>query len=401
MKFRYTAKDDRGLTSKGEVEAGSAAAVAGQLREKKLLPMAINEAKDLIDVTSLTKRLARISIGDVANFTRQLATMITAGLPITDALALLKAQAGPAMMPVVGKILEDVQGGLALSEAMGKHPEVFSKVYVALLRAGEAAGVMEKVLVRLADNLEKSREFQSKVKGAMVYPMIVFAGMIAVMVVMMVAVIPRLTSLYKEFGAELPVATQIVVGMSDFMVGYWGLVLVLGGAGFYGLRAYITAPAGRRWWDGMFYRIPVIGTLSQEVMLTELTRTLSLLVGAGVSIVEALNIVADALGNVVVEGEVKRIAKQVEKGFPVSVSFSESEAFPPIVGQMMAVGEETGKMDEVLAKLSGYYESESEQKVKGLTTAIEPLIIILLGLGVGFLIFAVVMPIYNLTSQFS
>ena len=213
---------------------------------------------------------------------------------------------------------------------------------MALIKAGESAGVMETVLNRLADNLEKSRDFESKVKGALIYPAIVFVGMIGVMVLMMVVVVPKLTGLYKEFNADLPLPTKILMGMSDFMVNYWPLALALAIGGFFATKSFFNSPRGRRIWDERIFSFPVVGNMLREIMLTELTRTLSLLVGAGVSIVEGLNVVAEATGNVIAEEELRKIIKKVEKGFPLSVSFSESPSFLPIIGQMMAVGEETG-----------------------------------------------------------
>ncbi|KKT76853.1 MAG: Type II secretion system protein [Microgenomates group bacterium GW2011_GWB1_44_8] len=392
MRFRYVAKDPSGKTIKGTVDAQDSKSAAGVLRDKKMLTINLVEDKGLLDMGDFSLKFGGVSVSDMANFTRQLSTMITAGLPLTDALSLLRLQSGPKLSPVVSAILLDVQSGVSLSEAMGKHPQAFSKVFVSLVKAGEAAGVVETILNRLADNLEKSRE-------AMIYPVIVLLGMVGVMMVMMVVVVPKLTEVYKQFNADLPVATKTVIAISDFMVNYWFIVIILMGGLVAGGVAYLKTPVGKRWWDDLLYKIPIVGPLSKQVMMTELTRTLALLVGAGVSVVEALNIVADALGNVVIESEIKLIAKRVEKGFPISISFSESGHFPPIAGQMIAVGEETGKLDDVLTKLSSYFESESEQKVKGLTAAIEPLIIILLGIGVGFLIFAIILPIYDITNK--
>ena len=399
MRFRYAARDGSGKMIRGTVDAVDAKSAAGVLKERKMLPISLDQDSKSINLANFTVKWGRISVSDMANFTRQLSTMITAGLPLTDSLSLLRMQSGPALSPVVSAILLDVQSGVSLSEAMGKHPQAFSKVFVSLVKAGEAAGVVETILNRLADNLEKSREFKAKVISAMIYPVIVLFGMVGVMMVMMIVVVPKLTEVYKQFNADLPIATKTVIAISDFMVHYW----FLAGLGLVGLIvgaiAYLKTPMGRRWWDELVYKIPIVGPLSRQVMMTELTRTLALLVGAGVSVVEALNIVADALGNVIIESEIKLIAKRVEKGFPISISFSESGHFPPIAGQMIAVGEETGKLDDVLTKLSSYFESESEQKVKGLTAAIEPLIIILLGIGVGFLIFAIILPIYDITNK--
>lgn len=401
MRYKYLAHDDKGVSVRGFMDASDKRQVTSLLFEQKLTPVSVEEVHQGLNVNTWLDKIKGVSLDEISTFTRQLATMLNAGLPLTDALNLLKLQSSSAIFTAtISQILDDVQAGLALSVAMQKHPKVFSKVYVALIKAGESAGVMETILNRLADNLEKSRDFQSKVKGALVYPVIVFVGMIGVMILMMVVVVPKLTGLYKEFNADLPLPTKMLMGASDFMVNFWPLALVLAVGGFFAGKSFLASPRGRRLWDDHVYNFPVIGGMLREIMFTELTRTLSLLVASGVSIVEGLNVVAEATGNVIAEEELRKIIRKVEKGFPLSVSFSESPSFLPIIGQMIAVGEETGKLDEVLSKLSKYFENSSESSVKGLTTAIEPLIIILLGMGVGFLIFTVVMPIYNLTNQF-
>ncbi len=399
MKVRFTAKDAAGKSVKGMVEAGNLRSAAGALREQKLLPVNLTEIKSGFSLASINNALGKVSGSDLANFTRQLATMITAGLPLTDALNLLKVQSPPALAKVVAVILTDVQGGVALSAAMGKHPKVFSRVYVALVKAGESAGLMEKILNRLADTSEKSREFRSKIVGAMIYPIIIMVGMVAVMALMVFLVIPKLTALYKDFGADLPIATKILMAISDISTKYWYLIIAGTVGLFYGLGYLMQTEMGRRNWDANVFKIPVMGPLVKQTILTEFTRTMALLLSAGVSVVEALRIVADSVGNSLVQKDIKRIANQVEKGFPVSISFTESDFFPPIIGQMAAVGEETGKMDEVLAKISSYFESESEQKVKGLTTAIEPIILMVMAVGVGFLMYAIIMPIYEITNK--
>lgn len=401
MRYKYLAHDDKGVSVRGFMDASDKRQVTSLLFEQKLTPVSVEEVHQGLNVNTWLDKIKGVSLDEISTFTRQLATMLNAGLPLTDALNLLKLQSSSAIFTAtISQILDDVQAGLALSVAMQKHPKVFSKVYVALIKAGESAGVMETILNRLADNLEKSRDFQSKVKGALVYPAIVFVGMIGVMILMMVVVVPKLTGLYKEFNADLPLPTKILMGASDFMVNFWPLALAMAVGGFFAGKSFLASPRGRRLWDDHVYSFPVVGGMLREIMFTELTRTLSLLVASGVSIVEGLNVVAEATGNVIAEEELRKIIKKVEKGFPLSVSFSESPSFLPIIGQMIAVGEETGKLDEVLSKLSKYFENSSESSVKGLTTAIEPLIIILLGAGVGFLIFTVVMPIYNLTNQF-
>jgi type IV pilus assembly protein PilC len=305
------------------------------------------------------------------------------------------------MQKVVAQVLSDVEGGESLSTALSRHPKVFNPTFIALVKSGEVGGVMDEVLVRLADNLEKQQEFKGRVKGALIYPAIIVVGMFVVALVMMIFVIPRLTSLYGEFNAQLPTATKILIGVSNLFIKAWPLVLILVFFVLYGVRAYRKTVQGRRKTDELFFKIPIVGDLQRQVLLTELTRTLSLMVGSGVSILEGLNITAGVVGNVVISDALKDAAKQVEKGFPIAYSFAKHpEAFPYILSQMIAVGEETGKMEEVLSKVSHVFEVESDQRVKGLTSAVEPLVMILLGLGVGFLVIAIILPIYNLTSQF-
>ncbi len=399
MRIKYTAKDAGAKTVKGIVEAGNVKAAASLLREQRLVPISMIEIKPAFNFAAIDKIQSSVSGNDLTNFTRQLSTMITAGLPLTDALNLLKVQSKPALSKVVGVVLSDVQSGLALSTAMTKHPKVFSKVYVALVKAGESAGLMDKILNRLAETEERGREFKGKVVGAMIYPIIILVGMVGVVVIMVVVVIPQLSSLYQDFGSDLPIATKILLGISDFAVKYWWMMLV-GLAGLVmGVRAFLATDYGRDSWGRGIFKIPVMGPLIRQTILAEFTRVMALLLSAGVSVVEALRISAASLGNVVMEKDVLRIANQVEKGFPVSISFTESEYFPPIIGQMSAVGEETGKMDDVLEKISHYFETESEQKVKGLTTALEPIILIIMAVGIGFLMYAVVMPLYEITNK--
>lgn len=399
-KFAYKAKDKTGKTIKGLVEAGDEKQAVSILRERGLVVISLTPAGQNILKDISNKILKRITLGDVATFTRQLSTMITAGLTVNEALTVLKAQSAPAMAQVIDEVIRGVEGGLSLADSLAKHPKVFSKVYVALVKAGETAGVLDEVLARLAENLEKQREFRGKVKGAMIYPAIVIIGMVAVAGIMMIFVIPRLLSLYEEFQAELPTPTKVLISVSKFMVSYWWMMLVLLIGVVYFLRTFSKTAYGKRKIDELILRIPIIGNLQKQIILTEMSRTLGLLVGAGISIVDALDVTSEALGNQIYEEELKTASKQVEKGLSLGSILAASEEFPPVVTQMILVGEETGKLDEVLTKLSRYFEAESEQMVKALTTAIEPLIMIILGIGVGFLIIAVILPIYNLTTQF-
>ncbi|MEJ2441779.1 MAG: type II secretion system F family protein, partial [Patescibacteria group bacterium] len=298
-RFIYKAKDKTGKIVTGEVEASSPNHAAKLVRGKGLVVISIKTKRET--PLNLIKNLReRITVGDIATFTRQLATMVNAGLPITEALLILRSQAKGSMQKMTAQILADVEGGDPLSTALSKHQKIFSPSYIALVKSGEVGGVMDEVLVRLADNLEKQQEFKGKVKGALIYPAIIVIGMIAVGLIMMIFVIPRLTSLYDEFDAELPLPTQILIGISTFIIHFWPIFLLLGGGLAYGFSLYRKTASGRRKTDEIIFKLPIIGDLQRQVLLTELTRTLSLMVGAGVSILEALNITAGVVGNVVI-----------------------------------------------------------------------------------------------------
>lgn len=397
-KYSYKARNKQGETITGIVEAPDQSQAARLLRQKGLFVISLHPTGTAL--TNLFKNMRySVSGSDMVAFTRQLATMINAGLPITEALSILRLQARPALAPIVTQILADVEGGESLSKSMGKYPRVFSKTYVALIKAGETGGVLDKILLRLADNLERSHEFKAKVRGALIYPAIIIIGMIAVSLIMVVFVIPRMTSLYEQFNAELPLPTKILLGISNVIITLWPLLLGLVFVGIWAFINYKKTPAGGLKVDQLILKIPLIGDLQRQIILADLSRTLSLLVGAGVPILEGLGVVADVVKNKVITLAIQDASRQIEKGFPISYAFTKHpEAFPYILSQMISVGEETGKMEEVLEKVSRVFEMESENKVKALTSAIEPIIMIVLGVGVAFLVISVILPIYNLTT---
>lgn len=398
-RYKYKAKDATGKRIAGEVEASNDSMAAKLLREKSLTIISLTP-KGNIPFANLLELKGRVTSADITNFTRQFATMINAGLSLTDALLIARSQSNGTMQDTISQILADVEEGQALSSAMQKTPKIFSKTYVALVKAGEAGGVLDEVLARLADNLERQEEFKGKVKSAMIYPIIIVIGMILVAMVMLIFVIPRLTDLYDQFDAQLPITTRALIGVSDLMVKYWPLVIILFIIAGYMFRSYKKTDNGARKLDELMLRIPIYGDLRRQIVLTDLSRTLSLMVGSGVSILESLAISSGVVNNKIISEALDDSAKMVEKGFPVAMSFARHpEAFPFLFSQMTAVGEETGKMDEVLAKVSHVFEVESNQKVKALTAAIEPIILLVLGVGVAFLVISIIMPIYNLTTQ--
>lgn len=398
-RYRYKAIDKSGETSKGVLGAKDINQAAAIIRGKELMILGLEE-EQLDPFNELIMKFQKPRLEDVSNFTRQLSTMITSGLPLVEALQILSDQSKPAMARVIEQLTRDVEGGLGLSEAMAKANGVFNGVYVALVKAGESAGVLDNILKKLSEALDKQREFRNKTKGAMIYPVIVLIAMVVVGMVMMVFVIPKMTEMYKDFGAELPLPTKILMGISDFMVMLWPL-LIVGGIGLFVLYSkWSKTEIGSIMIEKVQFKMPIFGPLKVTIILTEFSRTMGLLSSAGISVLDALRIVADTMGSRIYQDGVIQAAVMVERGSSLAEALSATTEFPGILGQMVAVGEQTGKVDETLLKLSAYYEEESETKVKALTTAIEPMIMVIMGLGVGFMVFAVIMPIYNLTSQF-
>lgn len=398
-RFKYKAIDNKGGSITGEVEAKDEQSAAKLVRDQGLIVISITSGGISLDIfKSFTER---VSVTDVTNFTRQLATMINAGLPITEALLILRSQSNPTLQRIVSQILADVEEGQALSTAMAKHSRVFSKTYIALIKAGELGGVLDEVLVKLAADMEKSQEMQGKIKGAMIYPAIICIGMVAVGLIMVVFVIPQLTTLYDQFGADLPITTKFLVNLSNFTLNYWPIEIVLVIAIIMGVTSYIKSEAGRKKMDEWIFKVPIVGELQKQIILADVTRTMALMISSGVQLIEGMTITSEVVSNSVIKAAINDIIKSVEKGFPLAYSFSRHpEAFPFILSQMVSVGEETGKMDEVMQKVSHVFEVEADQKVKSLTAAMEPIILIILGVGVAFLVVSIIMPIYNLTTSF-
>lgn len=396
-RFRFKARTDKGEVRKGVVEAQSESSAVQVLRDQKLI---IVELHALTTGKSMFAFGQKVKFDDVVNFTRQLSTMIGAGLPLTDALSILQVQVPPALQSKVADVLRSIEGGSTFADALVHHPETFSRVYIALVRAGESAGVLDTILLRLADTLEKQREFREKTKGAMIYPVIVLIGMAIVTTVMMIFVLPKLTVMYKDFDIELPFITKVLIGMSDFMVNFWYLMgMVIVGA-YYAFSNWKKTKIGAYSWDVIILKLPIFGRIKSMILMAEFSRTLALLASAGVSLVESLGIVREVADSEVMRRALEDVAKDVEKGNSLAVSLAKHPVFPMIVSQMTSVGEQTGKLDEILNRVAGYFENESEHVIKNLSTAMEPLIMVLLGLGVGFLIVAIIVPIYNLTSAF-
>ena len=400
--FVFKARDWNGKLIQGKLESVDKNQVLMSIKETGLIPISVEKKMSGLIEEINKKILGRVGLKQVSNFTRQLSTMMTAGLALTDSLSLLKNQSKEStlMFEILDYALTKVQGGEPLGEALSKYKNIFGEAYIASIKAGEEGGVLEEILQKLADNLENEEEFKGKIKGAMIYPIIVIIGMILVTFIMMIFVIPKMMGLYREFGSEMPWMTRVLISISTLTTKIWFLfpLAIIGLFAFF--RMGDKKKEFRQKRDKLILKIPIMGELIKKTIISNTIRTLSMLLSAGISLVDALRITASVAGNEHYFDAYMRIAERVQKGFNIASSFEETGIFPIVVTQMVSTGEATGKLDEVLLRVSNFFKIEAEQSVKSLTAAIEPLIMIVLGIGVGFLVIAVIMPIYNLTSQF-
>jgi type IV pilus assembly protein PilC len=398
-KFKYFARNQEGKEVKGVVEARDASAVADVLHDRGLIVVDVKE-----EMKFDLERLNEINIGgvpmqDKVVFMRQLATMISAGLAITKALEILKQQAtNPYFQRVLIDVLESVQGGMSLAESFRNQSEdVFDDITLNLIQAGEESGNLDKILERLATEMEEQKSMGAKIKSAMIYPAIILIVIVAVIITMMVVLVPSMTEVYSEFGAELPWATQLLISMSDFMVKSWWILLTVILVFAVGIKMFLNTDRGRNIWDKIVLKIPTVGKIITKMQLSNFTRILSLLLGSGLSIIQALELTANSLSNSVFRNSVLEARREVEKGGSLAVPIARNEYFPLIVSQMIAVGEETGELDAVLAKVSQYYKEEVDTATDNLSALIEPVMLVLMGVSIGFIALAVYMPMFQLS----
>ena len=399
MEYSYKGIQN-GTTVDGVIEAESEEKALSYLRSSNLTILKISaKSKPITD--SFGSMFSKVKFTDIVDFTRQLSIMLTSGLTLIDSLDILKRQSeNPAFLKLVQELDADVKAGMNLSDALGKHPALFSNLYISLVKAGEASGKLDEILKKLAENLERQRTFKGKVKGAMVYPIIVIFAMLGVMFVMISFVIPQLLGVYKEFNIDLPAPTLVLIAISDFFSAYWPGVILGAIAGLFALTKVYKSKQGKKAFDKVSLRLPIINRIIKISALVDTTRTLSILIGAGGSILEALDIITETTNNVVYQEAFVNIKHAIERGETLGNALDETHIFPPILVQMTSVGESTGHLDDTLSHLANYFESESEIAIKALTTLIEPAILVVLGLGVGFVVIAVITPIFSLSSSF-
>ncbi|MEI7603673.1 MAG: type II secretion system F family protein [bacterium] len=397
--YYYKATKD-GKILKGEIEAKDKKEVASILQNQEYRVISINQKTFFNSTNFLQINLGGIPLREKTLFLRQIAYMIQAGLPINQALETMAEQTKNIQFKkVIKRITVEVQEGVSLSQSLQKHSNVFDKVIINLVKAGEESGKLDEILDRLAFDYEKKQEFQGKVKGAMIYPVIILLVVVLVVVLLMIFMIPSIKNLYKDFGGknkELPAITNFMVSASDFLIAYWWGVSIVAVIAFIGFKYYAKTPGGRIVLDTLKLKIPVFGKLIILSQIADFSRGLAMLLKSGVPIVRSMTLVSESMNNQLFSDEIADAAKRLEKGVVMSQAISKESPFTPMVFQMLSIGEQTGKTDVTLAKLADYYEREVDQMTSNLTKILEPIILIVMGGIVLFIALAVYLPIYTL-----
>jgi type IV pilus assembly protein PilC len=393
--FAYSAINALGVESTGELTAQDLGAAREQLRQRGLRPVALDE---VAAEGSSTGRRKKVKTRSLQVFSRQFATMIDAGLSVVQSLVILEQQTDDKALAVVTReVRSDVEGGMLLSQAMARHPRVFDRLYIAMVEAGEAAGILDTVLDRVAVQIEKEMKIRRRVKGAMIYPTVVLCFAVLVLIGMLMFLVPVFQNIFEQLHGELPTLTKIVVAASNGVRGYWFVIFPAMGGSVYGFRRWKRTPAGRQVWDRFKLRAPAgIGKVVLKVTMARFSRTLATLVAAGVDIIKALEISGQTAGNWVVESALADVRAKVHQGVPIAQPLIEDPVFPPLVSQMVKVGEETGELEKMLDKIADFYEDEVDTSIQALTSIVEPLMMLGVGAIVGVIIIAMYLPMFKL-----
>ena len=395
--YTYKALDQQGEIVQDKTEGSGTMAVASELRKQGLMVIDVKEQS--VANKDILAPFKGIKLADLVIFSRQLATMINAGLPIVRALYVLSEQTeNPKLKEVVVAVRKDVEAGLSLSEALEKHPDAFSRLYVEMVKAGEIGGILDGVLLRVADQLEKDQDLRRKVRSAMIYPIVVLILAILAASFMLIFIVPVFAKMFQDLGGTLPLPTRICMILSDILTSFWGVFLYAAmGLGVYLFFRWKKTEQGRKVWGRAVLRIPAkIGDVVKKVTLARFARTLGTLSAAGVPILQAIEITATSSGNWVVETALLRSRDAVREGIPIYKPLEMEPIFPPMVTRMIAVGEETGDIDGMLTKIAEFYESEVDAAVKALTSIIEPLMIVVVGGIVGGIVISMYLPMFKI-----
>jgi len=400
--FRYKVRDKEGKIVSGSLEGTDLNTIVERLDSFGYIPITIREEKRAGGVAvDFGRFFERTKPVDLINFTRQFVTLHRAGLPMLSAIGALQAQTkAKPLARALDAIRKDLMGGTALSAAMSKFPRVFSELYVNSIWAGETGGVLDDILDRLVLLLEHERKLKSDVGAALRYPMILAVGFVVAIIVLATFVLPKFTMLLTTVGGKMPLPTQILIAFTDFMAKFWYVIFLLIAGVAVLFYLFIRTPAGRLWWDRLQLRIPIFGPILYKMALSRFARMFETLDRTGLPILRSLGLVAKTVGNVYMGGAIDKLAESVRRGRGLAAPMRELSVFPPMVVQMVATGEESGALDEMLKQVSDYYDSEVEYAVKNLTAMIEPIIILFMGVGAVFLIIAILMPYMSILSSF-
>jgi type IV pilus assembly protein PilC len=395
--FEYTARNSaNGQIQKGQVDVKSREEVSAYLRKNRMMLVSVREAPKKMTLGGGLGK-ARVKIRDIVIFTRQFATMINAGLPLVQSLTILAEQTeNKSLKEVTKAVVHDVESGNTLADAFAKHPNAFSSLYVNMVAAGEAGGILDTILIRLATFLEKSDALIRKVKGAMIYPAVIFSVAIIAIAVLLIFVIPTFQSMFASVNMELPLPTRFVIGLSNLLIGYWWAFIAAIAGTLFSLKKYYATTSGQRRIDGILLRAPVLGDILRKSAVSRFTRTLGTLISSGVSILDGLEITAKTAGNMVVHDAVMESRQSIAGGETISAPLAKSQVFPPMVISMIAVGEQTGGLDEMLTKIADFYDEEVDVAVSSLLSLMEPVMIVVLGVIVGGMVVAMYLPIFDM-----
>ncbi len=388
--WEYTARTLTGQEQTGTIDLPSRDDVVAHLRKNRLVLVRLREAKK-------AKRKGRIPTRDVVVFTRQFATMINSGLPLVQALDILAKQTDNKVLAAVTReVVYDVESGHTLADALSKHPNAFSQLYVNMVAAGEAGGILDTILLRLATFLEKNDAIVRKVKGAMIYPAVIFSVAAIAVVVLLIFVIPTFQNMFASVNLELPLPTRMVIGLSDILQSFWWLIGGTVAAVAFGIKRYYATPNGQLVLDRLMLKLPVLGDVLRKSAVSRFTRTLGTLIASGVSILEGLEITAKTAGNRVIHDAIMQSRGSIAGGETIAIPLEQSGVFPPMVTSMIAVGEATGGLDEMLTKIADFYDDEVDAAVSNLLSLMEPVMIVVLGVIVGGMIVAMYLPIFDM-----
>ncbi len=396
--FAYSARNWEGKIIQNEMEGDSKETVVAKLREKGFFVTQIKEKRAAASIPFFG--MGKVTTKEVAIFAQMFSVMISSGVPLVRCLSILQVQIeNPTFAKMIGQIRTDVEGGMTFSSALAKHPQAFDDLFVNLVKAGEAGGILDKILDRLAGYLEKAEELKAKVKGALTYPVVVVSIAVLVVVALVMFVLPQFKSIFLSMNVELPVVTQALLATSDIMQAYWFLILPGMALVPMCVAHFFRTTQGRRIWDTNILRMPAIGMMMRKVAVARFTRTLGTMISSGVPILQGLEVTAATAGNVVIKEAVDKTRASIREGESIAEPLRHSQVFPPMVVQMISVGEETGELDKMLMKIAEFYDTEVDNAVKGLTSVIEPIVIVFMGVVIGGIVLAVFMPMLKLVNN--